>query len=79
MSNSLKSQIQSDMKDAMRAKEKARLGVIRMLLAALQSRELVLAAWAVTLSLALLQIDPNATQQQFDNAVAHRLAFQPLM
>lgn len=40
MSTSLKEQIQSDMKDAMRAKEKERLGVIRMLLAAIQSREI---------------------------------------
>jgi len=40
MSNSLKSQIQSDMKDAMRAGEKDRLSVIRMLLAAIQSREI---------------------------------------
>lgn len=37
---SLKAQIQSDMKDAMRAKEKERLSVIRMLLAAIQSREI---------------------------------------
>jgi len=37
---SLKEQIQSDMKAALRAGEKARLGVIRMLLAAIQSREI---------------------------------------
>ena len=37
---SLKAQIQSDMKDAMRAKEKDRLSVIRMLLAAIQTREI---------------------------------------
>ncbi len=37
---SLKAQIQSDMKDAMRAKDKERLSVIRMLLAAIQSREI---------------------------------------
>jgi uncharacterized protein YqeY len=37
---SLKEQIRSDMKDAMRAGEKDRLGVIRMLLAAIQSREI---------------------------------------
>ncbi len=37
---SLKAQIQSDMKDAMRAREKERLSVIRMLLAAIQSREI---------------------------------------
>ena len=37
---SLKAQIQSDMKDAMRAKEKERLSVIRMLLAAIQTREI---------------------------------------
>jgi len=36
----LKDQIQSDMKDAMRAREKERLSVIRMLLAAIQSREI---------------------------------------
>lgn len=40
MTNSLKSQIQSDMKDALRAGEKDRLSVIRMLLAAIQSREI---------------------------------------
>ena len=37
---SLKEQIQSDMKAALRAGEKERLGVIRMLLAAIQSREI---------------------------------------
>jgi len=37
---SLKEQIRSDMKAAMRAGEKDRLGVIRMLLAAIQSREI---------------------------------------
>ncbi len=37
---SLKENIQSDMKAALRAGEKARLGVIRMLLAAIQSREI---------------------------------------
>jgi len=37
---SLKAQIQSDMKDAMRAKAKDRLSVIRMLLAAIQTREI---------------------------------------
>ena len=37
---SLKEQIVTDMKDAMRAKEKDRLGVIRMLLAAIQSKEI---------------------------------------
>jgi uncharacterized protein YqeY len=37
---SLKEQIRSDMKAAMRAREKDRLGVIRMLLAAIQSREI---------------------------------------
>ena len=36
----LKSQIQADMKTAMKAGEKQRLGVIRMLLAALQSKEI---------------------------------------
>ncbi len=37
---SLKEQIQSDMKGAMRAGEKERLSVIRMLLAAIQTREI---------------------------------------
>ncbi len=37
---SLKEQIRSDMKDAMRAAEKDRLSVIRMLLAAIQTREI---------------------------------------
>jgi uncharacterized protein YqeY len=37
---SLKEQIRSDMKDAMRAGEKDRLSVIRMLLAAIQMREI---------------------------------------
>jgi uncharacterized protein YqeY len=37
---SLKEQIQADMKSALRAGEKDRLGVIRMLLAAIQSREI---------------------------------------
>jgi hypothetical protein len=37
---SLKEQIQSDMKDALRAGEKTRLGTIRMLLAAIQLREI---------------------------------------
>jgi uncharacterized protein YqeY len=37
---SLKEQIQSDMKNALRAGEKERLGTIRMLLAAIQSREI---------------------------------------
>jgi uncharacterized protein YqeY len=37
---SLKEQIRSDMKAAMRAGEKDRLGVIRMLLAAIQTREI---------------------------------------
>lgn len=36
----LKATIQSDMKTALRAGEKSRLGVIRMLLAAIQSREI---------------------------------------
>ena len=40
MSDSLKARIQSDMKAALRAGEKDRLGVIRMLLAAIQSREI---------------------------------------
>jgi len=35
----IKEKIQSDMKDAMRAKEKARLGVIRLMLAAIKQRE----------------------------------------
>jgi uncharacterized protein YqeY len=37
---SLKAQIQSDMKTAMKAREKERLSVIRMLLAAIQMREI---------------------------------------
>jgi uncharacterized protein YqeY len=37
---SLKEQIRADMKDAMRAGEKDRLSVIRMLLAAIQTREI---------------------------------------
>ncbi len=37
---SLKNQIKSDMKDAMRAAEKERLSVIRMLLASIQKREI---------------------------------------
>jgi uncharacterized protein YqeY len=37
---SLKEQIQSDMKNALRAGEKQRLSVIRMLLAAIQTREI---------------------------------------
>ena len=37
---SLKSSIQNDMKAAMRAKEKQRLGTIRMLLAAIKQREI---------------------------------------
>lgn len=37
---SLKATIQADMKNALRAGEKARLSVIRMLLAAIQSREI---------------------------------------
>lgn len=37
--SSLKSRIQNDMKAAMRAKEKMRLGTIRMLLAAIKQRE----------------------------------------
>lgn len=36
---SLKDQIQQDMKDAMRAKEKARLATIRLILAAIKQRE----------------------------------------
>jgi uncharacterized protein YqeY len=40
MAASLKSQIQSDMKAALRAGEKDRLSVIRMLLAAIQLREI---------------------------------------
>jgi uncharacterized protein YqeY len=36
---SLKSRIQNDMKDAMRAKDKERLGVIRMILAAIKQKE----------------------------------------
>ena len=36
----LKEQIQADMKAALRAGEKERLGVIRMLLAAIQTREI---------------------------------------
>ncbi|MDH5257957.1 MAG: GatB/YqeY domain-containing protein [Gammaproteobacteria bacterium] len=39
MSESLKSDIQSAMKDAMRAKEKVRLGVIRLIMAAIKQRE----------------------------------------
>lgn len=35
----LKEQIQNDMKDAMRAKDKARLGVVRLILAAIKQRE----------------------------------------
>lgn len=37
---SLKSQVQSDMKTAMKAKDKERLGTIRMLLAAIKQREI---------------------------------------
>lgn len=39
MADQLKSKIQSDMKDAMRAKETARLGTIRMLMAAIKQKE----------------------------------------
>jgi len=39
MSESLKLGIQSAMKDAMRAKEKVRLGVIRLIMAAIKQRE----------------------------------------
>ena len=35
----MKEQIRSDMKDAMRAKDKVRLGVIRMIMAAIKQRE----------------------------------------
>lgn len=40
MEQALKSQIQSDMKDAMKAKEVNRLGTIRMLMAAIKQREI---------------------------------------
>ena len=39
MSNSLKEQLQNAMKDAMRAKEKERLAVIRLIMAAIKQRE----------------------------------------
>jgi len=39
MSDSLKVQLQNAMKEAMRAKEKARLGVVRLILAAIKQRE----------------------------------------
>ncbi|HHH36341.1 MAG TPA: GatB/YqeY domain-containing protein [Gammaproteobacteria bacterium] len=39
MADSLKQRIQEDMKAAMRAKDSARLGVIRMILAAIKQRE----------------------------------------
>jgi len=39
MSDSLKAQITSDMKDAMRAKDKDRLGAIRLIQAAIKQRE----------------------------------------
>jgi uncharacterized protein YqeY len=39
MSDSLKQKIQEDMKSAMRAKEKQRLGVIRLITAAIKQRE----------------------------------------
>lgn len=39
MAETLKDQITSDMKDAMRAKEKERLGTIRLVLAAIKQRE----------------------------------------
>ncbi len=39
MSDSLKQKIQEDMKSAMRAKEKQRLGTIRLILAAIKQRE----------------------------------------
>jgi len=39
MSNALKLEISNAMKDAMRAKEKVRLGVIRMIMAAIKQRE----------------------------------------
>lgn len=39
MTDSLKAKITSDMKDAMRAQEKQRLGTIRLLLAAIKQRE----------------------------------------
>jgi uncharacterized protein YqeY len=39
MADSLKEQITSDMKDAMRAKDKERLGTIRLILAAIKQRE----------------------------------------
>lgn len=39
MPTTLKSQIQDAMKDAMRAKEKQRLGVIRLIMAAIKQRE----------------------------------------
>jgi uncharacterized protein len=40
MSDSLKQRIQEDMKSAMRAKEKQRLGVIRLIQAAIKQREI---------------------------------------
>ncbi len=40
MDSKLKAQIQSDMKEAMRAKDKARLGTIRMLMAAIKQKEI---------------------------------------
>ena len=39
MSNSLKEQLQNAMKDAMRANEKERLAVIRLIMAAIKQRE----------------------------------------
>ncbi len=39
MSENLKTQIQNAMKDAMRAKDKPRLGVIRLIMAAIKQRE----------------------------------------
>ena len=46
---SLKDQITEDMKNAMRAKEAQRLGAIRLLLAAINQREVMSAWWWTTL------------------------------
>ena len=39
MSTELKARIQSDVKDAMRAKDKARLGTLRLVTAAIKQKE----------------------------------------
>lgn len=72
----LKEQIQADMKAALRAGEKERLGVIRMLLAAIQSREIDARGEALS-DQDILQVVEKLIKQRKDAAQQYADADRP--